>query len=223
MLSSIQIPESLQEGYAIYISLTEEQKSRLDNALLKSPAGLIPSELIDYLSQESKIEIEASDLYETIKTIFSIFSLKGDLGLSNSDLAVELVKALEDLGEERFKPTPDLEKHFTTILSAENIGITVKAYKLGTDREKLLESTKIITDFRPIFSDDGDIEIKAWMIVHNLKIGYYISGEVNEIYLALDSDDLKKLKENILRAEKKEELIRAKFESDHPIINLKSN
>lgn len=50
--------------------------------------------------------------------------------------------------------------------------------------------------------------MKAHIITHNLKILYKGIGKTKEIFLALDNEDLKELKKNILRAEKKEKVLK---------------
>ena len=95
-----------------------------------------------------------------------------------------------------------------------------KSTFLSREREKILRESNVYTDIRPIFNDDGT-KIFSSMILHNLKIAYLDNnGHFEEIYLALDDEDLAKLKANIIRAEEKEKSIRKKLKSvDLPLLD----
>ena len=76
---------------------------------------------------------------------------------------------------------------------------TWKAYA----SDNLLQSTRILTDVRPLFSDDAQ-SIDGAVVAHTLRLRYDSAGIDHELSLALDSSDLHKLIEDCERALQKE-------------------
>lgn len=67
---------------------------------------------------------------------------------------------------------------------------------------------RVLTDIRPIFTDDSNVKINGQIILHNLKISYQEGDDIKEIFFAIDNNDIKKIKEQAERAEKKENEIK---------------
>ncbi len=80
-----------------------------------------------------------------------------------------------------------------------------KAHNLLIERSKLILSTRIITDIRPVFKEEKIDYPNYCLITHNLKIDYS-KGRKNlkKTFYALDHQDLVQLQKQIERALKKE-------------------
>ena len=63
-------------------------------------------------------------------------------------------------------------------------------------------------DLRPVFRTDLGERPPAFVVVHNLKVGYRESGEYREFFVALDTLDVHALKEALDRALEKEKSLR---------------
>ena len=100
------------------------------------------------------------------------------------------------------------ELFIAKVLDSSNIGYEIKRVILETDQQNIYRRSTILTDFRPVFSFNHDDPIKRGIIIQTLKITYKTLEEHNTIYIALDSDDISQLKDNINRAEKKEEKLK---------------
>jgi len=89
------------------------------------------------------------------------------------------------------------------LLSYESsLGTTSKALDVMTEHERILCGARVITDVRSVFADPAEKPTAA-VIVHMLKISYHQNREHKDFYVALDSSDVRKLKEILQRAELK--------------------
>lgn len=85
-----------------------------------------------------------------------------------------------------------------------SIGLTAKAIELAYDCDNLLQRTRILTDVRPLFSEDAQ-SIDGAVVAHTLRLRYDSAGTDYELSVALDSSDLHKLIEDCQRALQKEQ------------------
>ena len=96
-----------------------------------------------------------------------------------------------------------LQNRLTTLLGFDDsLGVTAKAVDVMTEKSRVFCGARILSDIRPVFATGSDSATSA-VIIHNLQIGYHSSGDHQEFYVALDTEDIKTLKGLIVRAEKK--------------------
>lgn len=87
---------------------------------------------------------------------------------------------------------------------------TSKAIELTYDCDNLLQRTRIMTDVRPLFSEDAQ-NIDGAVVSHTLRIRYDSAGNDREMSLALDDADLMKLIDDCERALLKGRTARSKM------------
>jgi hypothetical protein len=96
-----------------------------------------------------------------------------------------------------------LESRLPKLLTADGtLEITAKAREVMTEHEHIFCNVRMLSDIRPVFSDDLEKSYGA-VIIHNLRIGYHQDQKHRDFYVALDTDDIRALKVAIERAEKK--------------------
>lgn len=215
-MSIFKIPDYYKAGFEEYSKLSESIKLDLCNHIKEAPIGYSSDYLISYLKE--KIAIDPTILTDIVESLFSVFSLKLENDLPLDVFVREFVDALKEEGI--FKE--NLENELIELLSIkESIFLTLKAYNLANDRGKILINTRIVTDIRPLFgiNEESD-DLKGNIITHNLKVSYKEDSQDKSIYFALDTDDLIKLKEEIIRAERKELTIKSNIDSNINIIEF---
>jgi hypothetical protein len=94
-------------------------------------------------------------------------------------------------------------ENLAQLATVNSIAQTAKAIELAYDSDNLLQRTRILTDVRPLFSDDAK-SIDGAVVAHTLRLRYDSAGVDHEISVALDSSDLHKLIEDCQRALDKE-------------------
>jgi len=77
--------------------------------------------------------------------------------------------------------------------------ISLKARKLSILQENLLIDAEIITDARPIYDSKGE-NIVEWVINHSLVVTYQQSNTTKRLHLAVDVDDIGKIRQACERA-----------------------
>jgi hypothetical protein len=123
------------------------------------------------------------------------------------------VEAAEAIADASDVDTADLGKRLVQRLVAlfdlPNLFQVAKAIDLLTEHEHVFHDARIVTDIRPIFSDERHHEPIAAMIVQQMKIEFHDVTGIKAIFLALDAGDLRKLGEIIDRAQEKHETLRS--------------
>jgi len=92
------------------------------------------------------------------------------------------------------------QKTFEELISLPNIRHMAKVSILRSAAERLVHTTRILTDVRPIFDDDADDGPAGAVIMHQLEMSVWTEGRHLEMYFALDEDDLVKLQSDVRRA-----------------------
>jgi hypothetical protein len=103
----------------------------------------------------------------------------------------------------------EIRIRFQKLLNIENLKTLSKAFRLQSDGERLYCSSKILSDLRPVFSEDASTRPSGAVITHTLKIVHHIGKELEEFHVVLDSHELEVLKEVIIRACVKDKTLRA--------------
>ena len=67
-----------------------------------------------------------------------------------------------------------------------------KAIDLLYDCDNLLQRTRVLTDVRPLFSDDAR-RVEGAVVAHTLRVRYDHAGRDEEISFSLDAADLRRL------------------------------
>ncbi len=207
----ISIPDNYKKGFTHLIKLGSEKRNSLFAALNEVEIGLRPHEIVAQNAQ--KLEIEEDALTEIIRTLFSLLSAKNETPIELSSLVKGIVEASKSLKDVELVDPDVFEQQLLQFLQAPSaLSLTNKAIDLVTEREKVLITTRLITDTRPIFGDGDGFRFEATLILHNLKVQFKDNNRVKEVYFALDSKDLANLKEQIIRAEEKEKTLKLLLE-----------
>jgi len=116
---------------------------------------------------------------------------------------------------------PSFDEKLTKLLSIEPVLVASKSYELKFEFGKRFCDARIISDIRPVFAKPEEKPITA-LVTHTLKIELHGSmGRHEEVYIALDDDDLGKLKKVIERAMLKSASLKALLrESGIPAVDV---
>lgn len=150
-------------------------------------------------------------------------SLLGSLSISRASLNIEtsdemaqdVVRAVIGARLEGFEEgsalATRLESHLRRLLSSESaLEPLAKAEDLLYTYPRLLQSARVLTDVRPVFSSSGTPKAVASVVAHTLVMDTNEGGTVKQqqMFVSMDIRDLRKLREVIDRAIAKDESIR---------------
>jgi hypothetical protein len=209
-MPKFKIPPPYQNGFKIFLGFSDKQRDELISSLEAEPLGAFPRKISSKIADGLGIKkIEADEI---ISALFSLYNLKDITNASAKQIADDLVESMLSFVEDKKMVSERVPEQILRILTSQSpFALTFKSADLFSEREKLVVNTRIISDIRPIFCDGGSLEIEGATVIHTLKIEYDENGATKEIFLGLDDQDLKKLKENIQRAEQKSALIPKTF------------
>ncbi len=197
-MTKYRIPERYYDGFEIFLSLDSNEIEQLVAGLVSTPAGILPDQLSRDIYQ--KLKISNDNLDKLLIMIFSLCNAKNNSENEIEEFATEIFNALKQHETLNSKVTDTTQEKLIRILkSSSSFQLTARALELVREREKLILETRIMTDIRPIISEKK--MLLGSVIIHNLKVKYREAGQTKEIHFALDSEDLKALKENIEQVE----------------------
>src|SRR5262249_22154010 len=86
--------------------------------------------------------------------------------------------------------------------------LSAKAFDLGTADESPFGDVRILSDIRPIFrGPESQLSLRGSIVVHHLVIE--VQGASDDLYCALSTNDLLKLKRIVERALEKDKMLRS--------------
>jgi hypothetical protein len=92
-----------------------------------------------------------------------------------------------------------VEPAFRRLLDSTVIRRVARSEDLSRDYANILQSTRVITDLRPVFTDDGG-DIEGAIVSFTLRIGYFQDEATRSISLAMDRKDVERLGQQCQRA-----------------------
>lgn len=149
---------------------------------------------------ESLWPVITSDEVQAI--LMTLVSLASQLSQWDPDELGRLVSEseqiqIEDTDRERFGHL------LTEVLQLDTLQVTAKAAAVSTRQEHVFQDASIMTDIRPVFGDDPTEEPAGAVLLHTLSLDHFTEGHTHTFNVALDADDLARLKAVVDRAEAK--------------------
>jgi hypothetical protein len=212
MPGRFRIPKAAQEGLIALTRLSEPQMSSLRRALAKSQPSLDLTQLFKRTALE--VGVSEEQVGKILTVLASLYSVKVERELGFEEFGRLLFDALKETNNEALELPPEraskLRAHLEELLSLDStLGVSARAASIMTEHEHVWQSGRILTDLRPIFSQNPAELPTALLVVHNLRIAYKEGAQTREFVVALDSDDLLSLKHLVERALQKESTVRS--------------
>lgn len=204
------IPKRYEEGFRKIAALEEEDfqliKQALERTQLVSSIGKLIMHVVE-ISGSNEDDIE--DIFLSVGSLISF--------LESEDVYAEVVTDVTMAGYVGglFENKGQFHDRLSYLIKCKQIYYSYKANHLATEYGNVFLSSRIATDIRPVFSANLEDAPRAAMVIHNLHIHFQSDEEDKhkDIFFALDSDDLKTLKNAIIRAEQKEIGLKKVFEN----------
>lgn len=213
MMASI-IPRSALGSLKRIAELDDQSFESFISALAQMKPSLRRDELAKAVEETFKAA-PRREVIGILNTVFALYGVKDARRASVEEIAEMVDKSVSELVHEESKfpqETRSVLRNRIKRLIAFNksIAVTAKAADVMTENDRIFCGARILSDIRPVFTDSLE-SASAAVIIHNLQIGFHDSGTGvhKEFYVALDNQDIQKLKEIILRAEKKTQALKA--------------
>ncbi len=138
-----------------------------------------------------------------LRQTLGLYALMGQLNLSPTEV-IEGVRAGIETGDPKWNPEQvalwtEREAILRELLGSDVVRIVGKTLDLSYEYANVLQTARIITDVRPIFTPDAT-SIDGAVISHKLFIRYYNVEGQKTFTMTLDEGDLKRLRSQCDRA-----------------------
>lgn len=207
MATPLRIPGEYEGGLAKIRELSDESARELLAALQRVPDTYSQSSLSAAVAEKVDT-IAASDVEEIVPALLSLYAHRDYYQSAISDVAEGIAKAMEESESEQLRLLPEdrdsFARRLAELLSVEPLDRAVRAGMLLLENEHSLRDTRIVTDIRPVFDPENpDARPRGAVILHTLKVSYRADNTVKEFFVALDTDDVRQLLEQLERADAK--------------------
>jgi hypothetical protein len=210
-LAITKIPERYRRGLSKLRILSDQNIAELCSALGRSQATSKFSNFSATVAGEIK-GIKKEDVDDILQSLYS-------LSVYRVDSEEPIAKVVSDVAAglrvtEKGEPGPSdqeelrFKERLSKILSIDSLSVAAKAAKLKIDYSRNFCDAKVFSDIRPVFAAPDQKPIGT-VVTHTLRVEYHENGEHKEFYVALDGEELGKLRKAIERAELKAASLRS--------------
>lgn len=217
---ALSIPNRLHEAVVKLFKLEPAQRDKLLEALRSVKPGASAS---DYEEKLKELFSEASSEWasEVVSFFFSITNLT-DVGVRRDaeTVAKDIITAFRNIdndavGQAEGESLENFQDFILRVVkSQDSIGIRAKASRLRLEHERVFAYAEIFSDIRTIFPQEGvKKQPKSAVIIHSLKLYSLRNDERDELFFAMDYQNLQELKSATERAIEKHETLASMIES----------
>lgn len=206
------IPERYLSGYLYLVSMDDKQFQKIIDKLSTVEIKFDPLEFAEII-----VKSFDKDAQDSIRSL--IIGIEELLSFSDTRKC-PISKVIDDLCEiVKLKIPADADfdgkiekiyrERLLQLFENRKIYQSAKSTSLFVSHDKLFISAKITSDIRPVFGLKANKRPEAAFVSNVLNIHFSIGEDTNhkDIFIALDNDDIKALKETLIRAEKKNKIL----------------
>jgi hypothetical protein len=202
-----------QRSVAVLKWLVNLSEQDFDSLLSEMPAGdAVPSraEVVTRL-REALPDAPAARAEELVSEVFSLLLLHFAHNWEIEEIA-ENAAASSSLALSSDQQ-PALKARLAAIASNPILILLARAYDIAGEHQFLLHESRIMSDIRPIHKGGPGSAIVGAVITHILKLEYHALGGREELYVALNDQDLEELGEAVARAKEESQSLEAFIKS----------
>jgi hypothetical protein len=203
-MPGLNIPRQYRPAFAIIRELPEPALNDMLLQLERSPDS---APTVENLPPEDAKQV--ADALKAMYQIREFHEVELDEFVSDICDALRQYKEWKDSDDLKFRD------RLTSLLDIEPLNIAAKAVTLLSEHEHAFCSARVLTDARPVYGKSVLDPPAAMIITHTLKLAYHEGpgGRLNDIYIALGSNDLAELHEVLSRAANKAKSLRTAIQA----------
>jgi hypothetical protein len=209
-MATLRVPKKNQSGLAKYINLNEETFGSVITTLENLPFALQFMEPLrkGVRSVEGIPPADASSIGDALVSLYAAWSTSDR---SSADFISDIVEGIIESNSDELAQFRESKERvwtrLTRLFEIPSLTLAVKAEGFLFEFDNIFKSTRVLTDVRPVFDQDGKAP-RALTVVHNLRIHYHRGDKHEDFFVALDSKDLQKLIDSLVRAKDRSEALK---------------
>lgn len=218
-MASIRLPDELQKNLVLLAAADDAKVNELYLTLQQLDATQPLEGLAEHVSRKLN-QWELAVGSAMVSTLVSLCAFNAQRGGTIDETIEEVAAALEkaskipDAKKDVILPEgaqKSLKERLKRFLSLDPLDLVAKSLGVMTDHQRAFVAARILTDIRPVFSNEISAKPTAAVIVHSLKIQYMQEGKTCEFFVALDTADLVSMQKVLTRAISKDSTLRDSF------------
>lgn len=216
-MAKLRLPERLRDNLIALSAVSDAEADELYRHLAEMPPTLMSDEVADALS-EKLTGWKKETVLRVIPGLVSLCLYRAGEGKAPEEFTSEVIEALKNPPPPGPKDSPRsplppdseqiLRSRILKFLKLNAFDVSAKAIGVMSDHERVFIGSRVLSDIRPVFRDDISVGPAAAVIVHMLKIEYVTHDVREEVFVALDGQDVGSLLDVLTRAKQKEETLR---------------
>jgi hypothetical protein len=152
------------------------------------------------------------ETYEIKEAVLELHRVRDFFATDIPDFANGIARGLQRTTKFPETEIPAFRSRLEMLLTIRALSIAAKAETLKQEYERRFCTARILTDARPIYVDSPTLRPDAIMITHTARITFHDdTGEMREIYITMDDDDLVTMRDLIERAQEKAQSLQSLF------------
>lgn len=205
----LEIPKEDTGAIATIKGLSSASIEKFISALKGAPLISDPQEMAAHIAKQIP-SIPVERLIPMLTTLYTLYHIRELSGVPHPRFLKDLVSAIRNAPDLQVpsKELPKFQSLLERLLGIDSLNMISKAARLQRDGERLYCNAKILSDIRPVFSQDPTVRPLGAVLTHTLKIGFHKGSDHRELHVILDSNDLTALDEVIHRARAKDRTLR---------------
>jgi hypothetical protein len=202
---NFRLPQEAYTGLTALITHSDAL-SYLVAAAVKVGPGTGFGKIAKSFSDSAKIPLK--DAEAIVTALWNLFDVRRDLDLAAVDLVAALTAHLEisAVEEWRTKNLANWKKIASKVEAVVDpdsaLALVHKSVRLTYAHQNVLVDAEIITDLRPVFSNDGQ-SVRGAVVSHQLVVEYHDGVDSKRLHVVMDAKDIEKLLSLCKRAEVK--------------------
>lgn len=216
-MALIPFPDSYWGGLQKLAALSDEAFVKFASALDKISAIIKPRRMTERIAEHVP-DLPLEDVRDIVYVVMALHSVRLSNNMKVDQFINDVRETIDRSGRKLSEDTNKniLLQRIVSVLSNKSLLVAAKATQVQRQHGSVFGNSRILTDMRPIFSDDEPMKLEGALLVHIMKFTYFgDSGDMKEFYLALDSDDLKDIRKDLDKAEEKAKILRQHMTSSN--------
>lgn len=204
---SLMIPKEYAPGLAALAALSDSEVFSFTKVLSEIPdTAHRPKEIAAFVAGRLP-EFLPDKVDELVRALHSLYQARAATEGLIDQFVDDLADAVASSGTQELASVTADRSHFVEkmhkLLSIDGLSFLAKTNLLKAEHERLFHDAKILTDLRPVFHAPDEAPVDM-IVEYTLKIIFHDGTRHHrEIYMAIDAEDIARLKKAIDRAEKK--------------------
>lgn len=197
-MASLRIPKNHQSALAALRDLPDDDFNRFVDVLRGSSTYLALPDLAARTAEAMPDDVDV-DHGQVVQALLALRNQLKFHGWTHERLAREVSRA-DGVEPDDTDLRRSFQERIETLLDVESLATTANAADVQTQYERPFHSARVLTDIRPVFSEDPTEPPTGAVLTNVLKIEYFGKTGLESVWLALDHADVKFLRDALERA-----------------------